>query len=208
VLRQIHDDASTNKAQNRTFEPRFHSFIAMSSVVEALVSRARAAQAIADRWTQAQADEAALAVGWAIVEPSRNRALTQLAVRDKGIGNVADKIAKNRRKTVGLLRDLKGAKSVGILSEDPERGLIEIVRPVGIVAANTPPYESFGDACEQHHQCAQRPQCDRARAIAEGPVDPRAAARIRACRVSTAFVRRAISFGSCRHRSRARTRSS
>ena len=93
---------------------------------------------IADRWTQEQADEAAVAAGWAIVEPARNRALAELAVRDTGLGNVADKIAKNRRKTMGLLRDLQGARSVGIISEDPDRGLIEIARPVGVVAAITP----------------------------------------------------------------------
>jgi sulfoacetaldehyde dehydrogenase len=107
-------------------------------IVAALVERARAAQAIADRWTQAQADEAAVAAAWAIVEPSRNRELAELAVRDTGLGNVADKIAKNRRKTIGLLRDLKGARSFGVLSEDPQRGLIEIARPVGVVAAITP----------------------------------------------------------------------
>jgi sulfoacetaldehyde dehydrogenase len=103
-----------------------------------LLERARAAQAIADGWTQAQADEAAVAAGWAIVEPSRNRALAELAVRDTGLGNVADKIAKNRRKTIGLLRDLEGARSVGVIGEDPARGLIEIARPVGVVAAITP----------------------------------------------------------------------
>src|SRR4029079_11698485 len=107
-------------------------------VVGQVMERARAAQALADRWTQAQADEAAVAARWAIVEPARNRALAELAVRDTGLGNVGDKIAKNRRKTMGLLRDLHGARSVGILSEDPERGLIEIARPVGVVAAITP----------------------------------------------------------------------
>jgi sulfoacetaldehyde dehydrogenase len=107
-------------------------------VVAALIARARAAQAIADGWTQAQADEAAVAAGWALVEPSRNRELAELAVRDTGLGNVADKVAKNRRKTMGLLRDLQGAKSVGVIDEDPERGLIEIARPVGVVAAITP----------------------------------------------------------------------
>jgi sulfoacetaldehyde dehydrogenase len=109
-----------------------------ASRVADLVSRARAAQAIADGWSQEQADEAATAVGWAIVEPERNRALAELAVRDTGIGNVPDKIAKNRRKTIGLLRDLQGARSVGVISEDRERGLIEIARPVGVVAAITP----------------------------------------------------------------------
>jgi sulfoacetaldehyde dehydrogenase len=109
-----------------------------SSPLSPLLARARAAQAIADRWTQEQADEAAVAAGWAIVEPSRNRALAELAVRDTGLGNVADKIAKNRRKTMGLLRDLQGARSVGVITDDPARGLIEIARPVGVVAAITP----------------------------------------------------------------------
>src|SRR5215467_15661787 len=95
-------------------------------VVAALVARARAAQREFETWTQERVDEAVVAAGWAIVEPSRNRALAELAVRDSGLGNVADKIAKNRRKTIGLLRDLAGARSVGVIAEDPERGLTEI----------------------------------------------------------------------------------
>ena len=108
------------------------------TVVVDVVARARVAQSVADRWTQAEADEAAVAAGWAIVEPARNRALAELAVRDTGLGNVADKIAKNRRKTMGLLRDLQGARSVGVIAEDPDRGLVEIARPVGVIAAITP----------------------------------------------------------------------
>ena len=108
------------------------------TVVGDVVARARAAQSIADRWTQAEADEAAVAAAWAIVEPARNRALAELAVRDTGLGNVTDKIAKNRRKTMGLLRDPQGARSVGVIAEDPDRGLVEIARPVGVVAAITP----------------------------------------------------------------------
>ncbi len=106
--------------------------------VAAIVERARAAQRRYDPYTQAQVDEVVVACGWAIMEPSRNRALAELAVRDTGLGNVDDKITKNHRKTLGLLRDLAGAKSVGVIAEDPERGLIEIARPVGVVAAITP----------------------------------------------------------------------
>jgi sulfoacetaldehyde dehydrogenase len=109
-----------------------------AAVVAGLIARARAAQRAYETWSQERVDEAVVAAGWAIVEPARNRALAELAVRDTGLGNVADKIAKNRRKTLGLLRDLKGAKSVGIISEDRRRGLIEIARPVGVVAAITP----------------------------------------------------------------------
>src|SRR5512141_3044508 len=107
-------------------------------VVSGLVARARIAQREFETWTQERVDEAVTAAGWAIVEPGRNRALAELSVRDTGMGDVADKVAKNRRKTIGLLRDLKAAKSVGVISADPARGLTEIARPVGVVAAITP----------------------------------------------------------------------
>jgi len=106
--------------------------------VAAIVARARAAQRTIADADQARADELAVAAAWAIVEPSRNRALAELAVRDSGMGDVADKTAKNRRKTMGLLRDLAGMRTAGVIAEDRERGLIEIARPVGVVAAITP----------------------------------------------------------------------
>src|SRR4030095_14294263 len=102
-----------------------------TAVIAALVSRARAAQGVFDTATQEEVDEAVTAVGWAIVDPEHNRALSELAVADTGLGNVKDKIAKNRRKTMGLLRDLAGAKSVGVIAELPESGLVEIARPRG-----------------------------------------------------------------------------
>lgn len=110
----------------------------VASQVQELVRRARAAQRIADGYDQARVDELVVAAGWAIIEPQRNRALAELAVADTGIGNVEDKVRKNHRKTFGLLRDLQGAKSVGVIAEDPERGITEIARPVGVVCAITP----------------------------------------------------------------------
>jgi sulfoacetaldehyde dehydrogenase len=109
-----------------------------SREVHTLVARARAAQQIANVYDQARVDELVAAAGWAIMESARNRALAELAVADTGIGNVEDKVRKNHRKTLGLLRDLKGAKSVGVISEDAAKGLIEIARPVGVVCAVTP----------------------------------------------------------------------
>jgi len=103
-----------------------------------LVARARAAQRIAEAYDQARTDELVAAAGWAILEPARNRELAELAVADTGIGNVEDKVRKNHRKTLGLLRDLQGAKSVGVIAEDAARGLVEIARPVGVVCAVTP----------------------------------------------------------------------
>ncbi|MBS0448364.1 MAG: aldehyde dehydrogenase family protein [Proteobacteria bacterium] len=106
--------------------------------IAALVARARAAQQIYETWSQQQVDMAVTAAGWAIIEPARNRELAELAVADTGIGNVDDKIRKNHRKTFGLLRDLKTARSVGVISEDAATGIVEIARPVGVVCAITP----------------------------------------------------------------------
>ena len=107
-------------------------------------------------------------------------------MRDTGLGKVADKIAKNRRKTIGLLRDLRGAKSVGVIAEWPELGLTEIARPVGVVAAMTPSTNPRRDAGQQHHQCAQGPQRNHPRAIAQGPLDGHAADRVHARRIRSA----------------------
>ncbi len=108
------------------------------TAIAGLIARARAAQEIYARYSQSQLDEVVTAAGWAIMQPERNRALAELAVSDTGLGNVPDKIAKNHRKTLGLLRDLQGAKSTGVIAEHPDLGITEIARPVGVVAAVVP----------------------------------------------------------------------
>src|SRR5213593_3800620 len=85
----------------------------VGGMVAGLVTRARLAQRQYEKSDQAQVDEVVTAVGWAIVNPEHNRKLAETAVRDTGLGNVADKMAKNRRKTIGLLADLKESKVGG-----------------------------------------------------------------------------------------------
>ena len=107
-------------------------------VVAGLVSKARAAQIEYAKYSQEQLDEVVTAVAWTIFEGDNNSRLSKQAVADTGLGRVEDKELKNYRKTLGLLRDLKNAKSVGVIAEYPEKGLIEIARPVGVVAAVVP----------------------------------------------------------------------
>ncbi|WP_299350835.1 aldehyde dehydrogenase family protein [uncultured Shimia sp.] len=107
--------------------------------VEAIMVRAKAAQEAFERdATQERFDRAAEAAAWAIMEPSRNRTLAELAVETTGLGNVPDKITKNHRKTLGLMRDIKGVQTCGVLSDDPATGITEIARPVGVVGAVVP----------------------------------------------------------------------
>ncbi len=109
-----------------------------AAVVDDLVARARAAMdAFADA-DQARTDEAVTALAWSIYKPEHARALAEMAVADTGLGNVDDKITKNTRKTFGTLRDLSRAKSVGVIEECPELGIVKYAKPVGVVAAITP----------------------------------------------------------------------
>ena len=107
--------------------------------LDAIVSRSRRAQQSYEiNGSQQRYDRAAQAVAWAIMEPQRNRELAELAVKTTGLGNVADKIIKNHRKTLGLMRDIQNVTTFGIIRDDCETGITEIARPMGVVAAIVP----------------------------------------------------------------------
>ncbi len=110
----------------------------MTLTIEPVLARARAAQEKYSACDQRRVDETVTALGWSIVHPDNNRLLAEMAVADTGMGNVEDKIVKNRRKTIGLLRDLRHARTVGVVAEYPHRGIVEIARPVGVVGAIVP----------------------------------------------------------------------
>lgn len=106
--------------------------------IEATIAKARAALAAYENHDQARVDEAVTALAWAIYKPENAKMLAELAVEDTGLGNVESKIIKNTRKTFGTLRDLMRVKTVGVISEEPERGLVKYGKPVGVVGAVCP----------------------------------------------------------------------
>lgn len=109
------------------------------AAVEDVMARARAAQrAYEASGSQERYDRTAEAVAWAIMEPARNHALAELSVATTGIGNVPDKITKNHRKTLGLMRDIAEAKTFGVIRDDPATGITEIARPIGVIGAVVP----------------------------------------------------------------------
>ena len=109
-----------------------------SAIAGALIRRARTAMDAFRDSTQARVDEAVTALAWSLYKPENAEALARMAVEDTGIGNAPDKVTKNQRKTFGTLRDLMRAKSVGIIEEQPELGLVKYAKPVGVVGAVTP----------------------------------------------------------------------
>src|SRR5215831_1799789 len=66
------------------------------------------------------------------------RRLAELAVEETGYGNAKDKVAKNLLNADLLPRRMRGMKTIGLLRELPEEGLVEYGVPVGVVAAILP----------------------------------------------------------------------
>ena len=107
--------------------------------VNQIIARARIAQNEYEKYgSQEKYDNAAQAVGWAIMEPKRNKELAELAVSSTGLGNVNDKITKNYRKTLGLLRDISNVKTYGIIDENIDKGITKIARAIGVIGAVVP----------------------------------------------------------------------
>ncbi len=107
-------------------------------VTNGLVVKARIAFSEFRNANQEFVDEVVTAIAWSLYEPGNASALAALAVDDTELGNVNDKFTKNRRKTFGTLRDLMRVRTVGIIEEDPKRGIVKYAKPVGVVAAVTP----------------------------------------------------------------------
>jgi sulfoacetaldehyde dehydrogenase len=110
------------------------------STIAELVSRARAAMGVFEHYDQERVNEVVQAVAWAIIKRENAEELARLAVEDTGLGKYEDKVNKNRRKSLGTLRDLLDptARSVGVIEVDEEKGITKIAKPVGVVAAVTP----------------------------------------------------------------------
>lgn len=95
----------------------------------------RALEQIKD-YTQEQIDQLVYAGAKIIYDNAVS--LARLAVDETGLGKFQHKIAKNTDTAAVFYDYLKDKKSVGIINEIPEQGLIEVAHPVGIIGAITP----------------------------------------------------------------------
>ncbi len=104
--------------------------------IENVMDRAVCAGAIFSAYTQEQTDRIVRAVYKA---GFNNRIkLAKLAAEETGIGNWQDKVIKNVVATQLVYEDIRHLRTVGIISEDEESGIIEIAQPLGPIFAITP----------------------------------------------------------------------
>ena len=102
-----------------------------------LLARARAAQKLIAHLDQAAVDRAIQAVAWAAANEKTFTRLARMGVEESGLGDWEGRPNK-RFKILGILRDALRQKSMGIVEEIPEKGLVKYAKPVGVIVALVP----------------------------------------------------------------------
>jgi sulfoacetaldehyde dehydrogenase len=107
------------------------------SYAQELLQKARAAMKIIDGYDQERVDDLARAVAWAIANEKTFVALTVMGVEESNMGSI-DGAPARRFKVVGILRDALRQKSVGVIEEVPEKGIVKYAKPAGVIAGLLP----------------------------------------------------------------------
>ncbi|MCE5333951.1 MAG: aldehyde dehydrogenase family protein [Desulfobacteraceae bacterium] len=110
----------------------------MEDNIQEMYEKARKAFEVIEFWPQEKVDEMVLAVGWEFMKEPNREKLAKLAVEGSGIGDYESKKAKIWSKTMGTLRDQVGVKTCGVVEEFPEKGLIKLAKPIGVIANVVP----------------------------------------------------------------------
>lgn len=105
--------------------------------VAALVARARAAMAAIDndRYDQPAIDRIIRAVAWAGGNEATAIRLANMSVDESGMGG---REPTRRGKVLGILRDALRQRSIGVIEEIPEKGIVKYAKPAGVIASLVP----------------------------------------------------------------------
>ena len=106
-------------------------------IVAETVARARVAQKQIESYDQATLDRLIQAVGWAVANETTFQRLSDMGIDESGLGDRAGRPGQ-RFKIHGILRDALRAKTVGIVEEDPAKGLVKYGKPAGVIASLVP----------------------------------------------------------------------
>jgi sulfoacetaldehyde dehydrogenase len=100
-------------------------------------AKARAALAIIETYDQARIDRLCQAVAWAVSNKKTFTRLVAEGIAESRLGDPDSRMGK-RMKIRGILRDALRQKSVGIIEEIPEKGIVKYGKPAGVVACIVP----------------------------------------------------------------------
>jgi len=104
--------------------------------LESLVVQARRAAAAFTQYTQEEVDRIVKPMVVAGLEQAQH--LARLAVEETSLGVLEDKALKNMVATEFVYNYVKDKKTVGAIREFPERGIVEVAEPIGVIFSLTP----------------------------------------------------------------------
>ena len=88
-----------------------------------------------DSYDQAAVDRLCRAVAWAGGNEQTATRLAKMSVDESGMGS---REPSRRAKVLGILRDALRQKSIGVIEEIPEKGIVKYAKPAGVIASLIP----------------------------------------------------------------------
>ena len=104
--------------------------------LEQLASQAKTAAAVFTQYSQEDVDRIVKAMVLAGMEHAQP--LAQMAIEETRLGVLEDKVIKNMVATEFVYNYVKDKRTVGIIREYPERRLVEIAEPIGVIFSLIP----------------------------------------------------------------------
>jgi len=105
------------------------------AIAQRLVERARAAMRAVEDYDQAAVDRLCRAIAWAGGNEATATTLARMSVEESGMGSPEP---KRRAKVQGVLRDALRQKSMGVIEEIPDKGIVKYAKPAGVIASLIP----------------------------------------------------------------------
>jgi sulfoacetaldehyde dehydrogenase len=106
-----------------------------SELSERLLANARQAMTAIAAYDQRTVDRLCQAVAWAAANPDSAERLANMSVDESGMGS---REPRRRAKVLGILRDALRQKSMGIIEEIPEKGIVKYAKPAGVICSLIP----------------------------------------------------------------------
>jgi sulfoacetaldehyde dehydrogenase len=100
-----------------------------------MLRRARAAMQAVEHYDQARSDRLCQAIGWAAGNEATAARLANMSVDESGMGS---REPGRRSKVLGILRDALRQKSMGVIDDIPDKGIVKYAKPAGVIASLIP----------------------------------------------------------------------
>jgi sulfoacetaldehyde dehydrogenase len=110
---------------------------AAQAEIDRMISRARIAMAAIRDYDQRGVDRLIQALGWATANETTFGRIVAMSVEESGLGDPEGRNSK-RHKIMGVLRDALRQKSIGVIEEIPEKGIVKYAKPAGVIASLVP----------------------------------------------------------------------